>query len=142
MPGIRYRRKMINGMPVVAAPAEIDIATEDQLRAVLLDAISGRHPTVVVDMIRTRFCDSSGIHTLLQAHKRALAEGGELRLVVPADGAVPRIFTLTCLDRFIPCFASREEALAEGPAVAIWPSRSHAPAGLGSPASSADTARP
>jgi anti-sigma B factor antagonist len=142
VPGIRYRRKMINGMPVVAAPAEIDIATEDQLRAVLLDSIGGGHPTVVMDMTHTQFCDSSGIHALLQAHQRALAEGGELRLVVPADGAVARAFTLTSLDRFIPCFASLEAALAEGSAGAIWPSRSHVPAGLGSPASSTDTARP
>ena len=142
MPGTRYRREMINGMPVMAAPAEIDIATEDQLRAVLLDAIGGGHPTVVVDMTRTRFCDSSGIHALLQAHEQAVAEGGELRLVVPADGAVPRVFALTCLDRFIPCFASLEEALAEGPAAATWPSRSHVPAGLGGPASSADAAGP
>jgi anti-sigma B factor antagonist len=88
VPGIRHRRKMINGVLVVAAPAEIDIATKDQLRARLLDAISG-HPTVVVDMTRTQFCDSSGIHTLLQAHEQAVVEGGDLRLVVPADGAVP-----------------------------------------------------
>jgi anti-sigma B factor antagonist len=133
---------MIKGVPVVAAPAEIDIATEDRLRAVLLDAIGGGHPTVVVDMIRTQFCDFSGIHALLQAHEQAVAEGGELRLVVPADGAVPRVFSLTCLDRLIPCFASLEAALAQGPADAIWPSRSHVPAGCGSPASSADAARP
>jgi len=29
---------MMNGVPVVAAPPEIDITTVDQLRAVLLDA--------------------------------------------------------------------------------------------------------
>jgi hypothetical protein len=31
----------------------------------------------------TRFCDSSGLHTLLAAHKRAQSEGGELLLVIP-----------------------------------------------------------
>jgi anti-sigma B factor antagonist len=142
VPGIRHRRKIMNGVPVVAAPAEIDMATEDQLRAPLLDAISRGHPTVVVDMTRTQFCDSSGIHTLLKAHKQALAGGGELRLVVPADGAVPRVFALTCLDWFIPCFASLEAALAEGAVGATWPSRSHTSARSGSPASSADTAEP
>ena len=118
MPGIRHRRKMIDGVPVVAAPAEIDMATEGQLRALLLDAISG-YPTVVVDMTRTQFCDSSGIHTLLRAHEQAVVEGGELRLVVPVESAVHRVFALTCLDRFIACFASLEEALAEGLAVRI-----------------------
>jgi len=34
------------------------------------------------------------------------ADGGELRLVIPADGLVPCIVALTFLDRLIPCFAS------------------------------------
>lgn len=38
MPDVRYLIKMINGVPVVAAPAEIDITTAEQLRAVLLTA--------------------------------------------------------------------------------------------------------
>jgi hypothetical protein len=49
---------------------------------------------------------------VLRAHKRAVAEGGELRLVVPADGAVPRILNLTGLDLFLPCFSSLAGALA------------------------------
>jgi anti-anti-sigma factor len=74
------------------------------------------HATVVVDKTLTRFCDSYGLQALLRAHKLAQADGGELRLVTPADGVVPRIFALTCLDRLIPCFASLKEALAQTPA--------------------------
>jgi anti-sigma B factor antagonist len=106
---------MINGVPVVAAPGEIDITTAEQLRAVLLETTGSGHPTAVLDMSGTLFCDSSGLHTLLQAHQRAVSEGGELRLVIPADGTVPRIVNLTCLDRFIPCFSSLAEALARTP---------------------------
>lgn len=113
---VRYLCKMINGVPVVSAPAEIDVGTADQLRAVLLDAAARGHTTVVVDMTRTRFCDSYGLHTLLRGHKLAEEEGGELRLVIPADGAVPRIFTLTHLAGLIPSFASLKEALAQPPA--------------------------
>ena len=39
-------------------------------------------------MSRTRFCDSAGLAVLVRAHKRAVTEGGELRLVTPADGAM------------------------------------------------------
>jgi anti-sigma B factor antagonist len=142
VPDIRYIGKMINGVPVIVAPAEIDVTIADELRVVLLDAFARGNATVAVDMTRTRFCDSSALHTLLGAHEQAVAEGGELRLVVPADGPVPRIFILTCLDRFIPCFASLDEAVAEdGPPVEVRPSLSQRSAGLGSPASSADTAR-
>ena len=55
------------------------------------------------------------LHALVRAHTRAQAEGGELRLVFPADGSVPRIMTLTGMDRFIPCFASLNEALVQTP---------------------------
>jgi anti-sigma B factor antagonist len=118
---------------VVTAPAEIDVTTDDELGMVLLDAAAGGHATVVVNMTRTRFCDSCGIHTLLRAHKQAVAAGGELLLVIPADGAVPRIFALTCLDRFIACFASLEEALAQAPAAMTLARPGPCP-GSGSPA--------
>ena len=58
MSEIRYLRKMIDGIPVVTAPAEIDVSNADQLRAVLLDTATRGHATVVVDLTLTRFCDS------------------------------------------------------------------------------------
>jgi anti-anti-sigma regulatory factor len=62
---------MISGAPVLAAPAEIDITTANQSRAVLLDTTIRGNATVVVDMTRTRFCDCRGPQTLLRAHQRA-----------------------------------------------------------------------
>lgn len=115
---IGYLRTMIDGVPVVTAPPEIDITTADQLRAALLDSASRGRATVVLDLTGTRFCDSYGLHALLRAHKLAQADGGELRLVTPADGIVPRIFALMCLDRLVPCFASLKEALSTTPAAA------------------------
>lgn len=82
MPDHRYPL-MINGVPVAEAPEEIDICNAEQLRIVLLEAASRGHATIVVDMTRTRFCDSSGFSVLVAAHQRALAEGGGLRLVIP-----------------------------------------------------------
>jgi hypothetical protein len=51
---------MVNGVPVVAAPEEIDASTADWLGELLLQAHCCGHGTFVVDMTRTRFCDSSG----------------------------------------------------------------------------------
>jgi anti-sigma B factor antagonist len=131
LPDVSYPLEMINGVPVVTALAEIDVTTADQLRLVLLEAASRGHTTVVVDMTRTEFCDSSGLGVLVRAHKRALEEGGELRLVMPADGAVFRIFTLTSLHRFIPRFGSLQEALLERPAVPLRSSCPPRPDGPG-----------
>lgn len=130
MPDSKNPVEMIGGVPVVAAPAAIDVATAEQLRAVLLEAASQGHTTVVVDMTGTQFCDSSGLSVLIRAHKRALEDGGELRLVIPPDGVVFRIFALTSLYRFIPRFGSLGEALLQRPAVPSLPSHPHSSPGL------------
>ncbi len=99
-------------MPVVVTPAEIDITTAEPLRGMLLELARAGHPTVVVDLTRTLFCDSSGLHALVRAQKRAVSAGGELRLVMPADGSFPRIMKLTGLGSVFSCFPSLAEALA------------------------------
>jgi anti-anti-sigma factor len=80
---------MAGGVPVVTAPAEIDVTTAGQLRAVLAAWAARGHITVVVDLAGTQFCDSAGLTVLVRAHKQAPADGGGLRLVLPADGPVP-----------------------------------------------------
>ena len=104
--------EMVNGVPIVTAPEEIDITNAPELRSALLKASAHGHGTLVVDMTRTQFCDSSGLHMLLAAHKRAQAEGGELLLAITA-APVLRVFALTSIDRMIPNFTSLEEALAQ-----------------------------
>ena len=105
--------ELVRGVPVVTAPEEIDITNAAGLRAGLLKAAG--HLAFVVDMTRTRFCDSAGIATLIEAHKRAQAAGGQMLLAM-SGAAVPRIFELTGVDRVIPSFTSLEEALAHTPA--------------------------
>jgi anti-sigma B factor antagonist len=121
MPGARYPIEMVNGVPVVAAPAEIDISNADWLDAVLREAAARGHATFVVDMTRTQYCDSAGLGALVRAHKRAVADGGELRLVIPASAAIMRVFAIAGIDRVIPNFPSLYEALAPAPATAPRP---------------------
>ena len=104
--------EMAGGVPVVTAPEEIDITSAPGLRSALLEASAHGHGTLVVDMTGTQFCDSSGLHTLLAAHKRAQAQGGELRLVIPA-APVLRIFAITGVDRIIPNFTNLDQALTQ-----------------------------
>lgn len=127
MSGIRHPL-MINGVPVVTAPAEIDATTAGQLRTVLLHSQARGQATVVVDMMRTRFCDSAGLTVLVRAHQRAVA-AGELRLVIAAGSAVARVFAITRLDLVIPLFGSLDEALAPRLAAVIRPLRPRPSAG-------------
>jgi anti-sigma B factor antagonist len=118
MPASRYPFQMVGGVPVVMAPAEIDMTTAGQLRAILFDWHSRGHATVIVDMTGTQFCDCAGLRELALAHQRAVRGGGGLRLVIPAGGVVLRVFTVTGLDRLIPRFTALEQALGQVPAAA------------------------
>jgi anti-sigma B factor antagonist len=102
---------MVVGVPVVTAPEEIDLTNVPGLRAALQEAAAGGSPALVVDMTGTRFCDSAGLRVLVDAHKRAVAEGGAVLLAVPA-AAVLRVLEITGIDQVIPHFASLDEAVA------------------------------
>lgn len=103
--------EMIMGVPVVRTPEEIDITNAPALGKALADAAADGNGTLVVDMSRTQFCDTAGIHALVAAHRRAVAGNGRL-LLVTAGIAVQRIFAITGLDQVIATFTSLEEALA------------------------------
>jgi anti-sigma B factor antagonist len=110
MPEERTRVGVLDGLTVVTPPAEIDIAHAASFRAALADAAGGP-ATIVVDMSRTVFCDSTGLRLLLQACDRAREDGGELRLVL-AGSQLLRIFSVTGFDQLFPVFGTLPEALA------------------------------
>jgi anti-sigma B factor antagonist len=110
----RFPVQITCGVPVVIAPEEIDITNAGRLRAALLHAETCPGTALVVDMTRTRFCDSAGLHTLIGAHKRSQAEGRQVK-VVATGSQVRRIFALTSLDRLIPVYASLDQAVINPP---------------------------
>src|SRR5580704_16053356 len=113
VPDAAFPVEIVSGVPVVTTPEQVDITNADGLRAALLESAGLGHGRLVVDMGRTEFCDTAGLHALVAAHKRALAEGGRVLLVLPG-ATVLRIFSITGLDGVIPHFPSLEEALAAG----------------------------
>ncbi|HLK78069.1 MAG TPA: STAS domain-containing protein [Streptosporangiaceae bacterium] len=115
MPDAGFSVEMIRGVPVVATPEDIDITNAAGLRAALLQSAVHGTGALVVDMTRTQFCDTAGLHALVAAHKRARANGGRVLLVLP-DLTILRIFAITGLDRVIEHFPSLEEAVAAGAA--------------------------
>ena len=110
MPETSFPVEVIEGVPVVTAPEEIDITNAAGLQAALLEAAEPGRAMVVVDMSRTRFCDSAGLNALVTADRRARADGGEIRLAA-VGAAVARVVALTGVDRVVAVYASLEEAL-------------------------------
>jgi anti-sigma B factor antagonist len=103
-------------------PAEIDITNAGYFRAALLAAAGRGAGLTVIDLSRTQFCDSAGLHALVAAHKRARTAGGEVRLVV-SDRHVLRIFTISGPDRVIACHHDVGQALAPSSPHAASPAR-------------------
>ncbi len=93
IPDQGFRVSSWDGVPVVTAPDEIDAANAEALGDAL-EAASADHPTIIVDMTRNVFCDSSGLRVLIVAVKRARAAGGELRLVL-SQPHLRRVFKVT-----------------------------------------------
>lgn len=119
MPDALFPVEMVSGVPVVVTPEEIDITNAGGLRAALFEAAAHGHGTLVVDLTRTVFCDTAGLHALVGANKRAQSEGGQVLLVF--GGTILRIFEITGLDRVIPHFTNLEEALAQTADAATQP---------------------
>ena len=110
MPDLSFRVEMAGDVPVVVTPGDIDITNAAPFRTALLEA-AGRGKTFVVDMSRTQFCDTAGIHALVAAHKQAEEDGGDVRLVV-TSATVLRIFAITGFDQVISSFSSLDQAVA------------------------------
>jgi anti-sigma B factor antagonist len=111
MSDVMFPVEMIYGVPVVGTPSEIDVTNAGQFRAALVACTARGAATIVVDMSQTHFCDSSGLHALVAAHKRVRAGGGELRLVIPVAGVL-RVFAISGLDRVFSCHSDLDRALA------------------------------
>jgi len=97
---------------IVEFPAEIDVNNAGRIRALLMSLVeeSGAQ-LVIVDMAGTTFCDSAGVTALATAHRKAAAQGAEMK-VVAATAPVLRIFELTGLDQVLGVFPSMQAALS------------------------------
>jgi anti-sigma B factor antagonist len=96
---------------VVTLPAEIDIANADAVGEQLAAALAPGVTVVIADMTATTFCDSRGVRMLVLAQRQAVANGAELRLLLP-NPRVMRVWRILGLEMVLPVYQSLEEALA------------------------------
>ncbi len=81
----------------LALTGELDLASVARFDREMSDAEALQPPSVTIDLRRLRFMDSSGLHALLGARRRALEATRNL-ILVPGPPAVQRVFTLTGTD--------------------------------------------
>lgn len=90
----------------------LDIATAPSLRAALLEAANEGKHDIIVDLSQLEFLDSTGLGALIGAHRRALENGGRVRLIVN-EGPIQRLLTITGLMRIFSVYATIEGALED-----------------------------
>jgi anti-anti-sigma factor len=99
---------------MVVLPVEIDSCCAERVSSELAASLSEGVSVVVADLSGTGFCDSSGVRALIAFHQRAVANGTELRLVVPSP-TVLRIFELMGVDQVLSVYATLGSAMAGAP---------------------------
>ncbi len=104
-----YMIRWVGSQAVITMPAEVDATNADLVRKALLSAARPEVPVLVIDMTRTTFCDSAGVHAVITAYRQAAETGTQLRLAV---AAVRRIFTVIGADQLMPIYPALEAALA------------------------------
>lgn len=99
-----------NGVAIVSATGEIDLATAPSLRERLEACIDRGPEVVVVDLLGVTFMDSTALGVLVGALKRCRQAGGSMRIVV-ADPRVLKVFEITGLTELFSLFATLDEAV-------------------------------
>jgi anti-sigma B factor antagonist len=94
--GFSVERHRDGDAVVLALGGELDLETAPGLRHRLQEALAERPATVVVDLERLAFLDSTGISVLVEALKQSERQGGRLLLRRPSP-AIHRVLEITGL---------------------------------------------
>ncbi len=100
-PTLTVVRELDDGVAVVRASGELDLATAPQLVRAISLAAEGRRPRVLVDLAAVEFCDSAGLRALLGAAREVEARAGRLVVAVEPGGVVERLLDLAGLMEFL-----------------------------------------
>jgi anti-anti-sigma factor len=97
---------------VVPLAAEIDLTNCEQAYRELDAASACAAAVVIADFTATRFCDCASLRHLLAVQRRAGAQGGQLRVVIPPGSLVRRVADLIGLAGQLAVYSSVSEASA------------------------------
>jgi anti-sigma B factor antagonist len=101
----------VDGVRLVEAFGELDLATAPRLCAALDAARIHRVKRLVVDLTGVDFCDSTGLRALIGASTEIRVGGGRLAVACLPGGAVSRLFDMVGARESLRVFDSQREAL-------------------------------
>jgi len=99
-PGFTVRTDVRNGVARLAVVGELDMAVAPRLENELLRVENDGVDAALVDLGELTFMDSTGLHVLLRAKRRANDNGHNLA-IVGVGGLPRRLFELTDTERVL-----------------------------------------
>jgi anti-anti-sigma factor len=101
---------ILDDVAIVEIRGELDLALSIKLTPELNAALRAPVRAIIIDLEAVSLIDSSGIALLLNAFRRLDRDGRQLAIACPL-GPQRRAFEVTALDRQLPMFATRQDAL-------------------------------
>ena len=86
-----------NGLVHLALVGELDLSTVAKVQEALRSIEASSPATLVVDLSKLSFLDSTGLRCIVTADERARQEGRRI-VIVRGPDAVQRVFAITRLD--------------------------------------------
>jgi anti-sigma B factor antagonist len=106
---MRLKEGSCQGIDVFALEGDVDLHYAPSLRAVLRPKIKARCPSLIVDLTRVSFIDSTGMSVIIEYFRDAGEFGGVLCLC-GLNEELKNIFRIVGLDRSISMFDNVEAA--------------------------------
>jgi anti-sigma B factor antagonist len=115
---LAVKRTSRDGVELLLVEGELDIATAPRLISVLNQAVQDVLHSLVVDLSKCGFMDSTGLALLINAHRRLARRSKGFAVVCP-PGPLRRVFEVTDMVDLLHVCPDRESARAAAvPAVA------------------------
>lgn len=99
-------------VPIAVLDGEVDMGNAGELRDSMLAGVGNQAPGLILDLSRTTYLDSAGVHVVFDLARRLRARQQELRVVVPAGAPIRRVLVLTNVSAAAPLHESLDEAVA------------------------------
>ena len=101
----------VDGHTLVAVGGEIDVYTAPKLRDQISELVGAGHTSLIIDMEKVDFLDSTGLGVLVGGLKKVRAQDGTMSLICSQDRLL-KIFQITGLAKVFTIHASESAALS------------------------------
>lgn len=101
-----------NGVRTISIHGELDLSTAPDLEGPLDEALSSDEGSLLIDLSRCEFIDSTGIALIVRAWQRLdSGENGRSLVICSQNDQVRRVLEITGLELAIPVHLTRDEAI-------------------------------